>query len=38
LALLVMLQALHHAKSRVDVVSETRVRTHFARPNCRASS
>jgi len=38
LALLVMPQALHHAKSRVDVVSETHVRTHFARPNCRASS
>ncbi|RLN00196.1 hypothetical protein C2845_PM06G30550 [Panicum miliaceum] len=34
-ALLVMLQALHHAKSGVDVVSGTRVRTHFARPNRR---
>ncbi|RLN30010.1 hypothetical protein C2845_PM05G15680 [Panicum miliaceum] len=34
-ALLVMLQALHHAKSGVDVVSGTRVRTHFARPNWR---
>ena len=34
-ALLVMLQALHHAKRGVDVVSGTRVRTHFARPNWR---
>nr|CAB3466098.1 unnamed protein product [Digitaria exilis] len=35
-ALLVMLQALHHAKSGgVDVVSGTRVRTHFARPEWR---
>ncbi|XP_062203298.1 respiratory burst oxidase homolog protein B-like [Phragmites australis] len=34
-ALLVMLQALHHAKSGVDLVSGTRVRTHFARPNWR---
>ncbi|CAL4906212.1 unnamed protein product [Urochloa decumbens] len=35
-ALLVMLQALHAAKSGgVDVVSGTRVRTHFARPNWR---
>nr|TKW28880.1 hypothetical protein SEVIR_3G358400v2 [Setaria viridis] len=34
-ALLVMLQALHHAKSGVDVVSGTRVRTHFARPKWR---
>ncbi|KAE8804785.1 Respiratory burst oxidaseprotein B [Hordeum vulgare] len=31
-AMVVMLQALHHAKSGVDVVSGTRVRTHFARP------
>lgn len=34
-ALVVMLQALHHAKNGVDVVSGTRVRTHFARPNWR---
>ncbi|KAG2621236.1 respiratory burst oxidase homolog protein B-like [Panicum virgatum] len=34
-ALLVMLQTLHHAKRGVDVVSGTRVRTHFARPNWR---
>jgi respiratory burst oxidase len=34
-AMLVMLQALHHAKSGVDVVSGTRVRTHFARPDWR---
>ncbi|KAL6842061.1 hypothetical protein ACP4OV_028040 [Aristida adscensionis] len=35
-ALLVMLQALHRAKSGgVDVVSGTRVRTHFARPDWR---
>ncbi|CAM0949747.1 unnamed protein product [Alopecurus aequalis] len=31
-AMVLMLQALHHAKSGVDVVSGTRVRTHFARP------
>ncbi|KQJ86446.2 respiratory burst oxidase homolog protein B-like [Brachypodium distachyon] len=31
-ALVVMLQALHHAKSGVDIVSGTRIRTHFARP------
>uniref|UniRef100_A0ACD5XN41 Uncharacterized protein n=1 Tax=Avena sativa TaxID=4498 RepID=A0ACD5XN41_AVESA len=31
-AMVVMLQALHHAKSGVDVVSGTCVRTHFARP------
>ncbi|XP_040385492.1 respiratory burst oxidase homolog protein B-like [Oryza brachyantha] len=34
-ALVTMLQALHHAKNGVDVVSGTRVRTHFARPNWR---
>jgi respiratory burst oxidase len=32
-ALITMLQALNHAKHGVDVVSGTRVRTHFARPN-----
>ncbi|KAL7167620.1 hypothetical protein ACSBR2_038144 [Camellia fascicularis] len=32
-ALITMVQALNHAKSGVDVVSGTRVRTHFARPN-----
>ncbi|VAH09569.1 unnamed protein product [Triticum turgidum subsp. durum] len=32
-ALITMLQALNHAKNGVDVVSGTRVRTHFARPN-----
>ncbi|KAJ7294654.1 hypothetical protein O6H91_21G005900 [Diphasiastrum complanatum] len=31
-ALIAMVQALHHAKSGVDIVSGTRVRTHFARP------
>jgi len=34
-ALITMLQSLHHAKNGVDVVSETRVKTHFARPNWR---
>lgn len=34
-ALIVMLQALHHAKNGVDIVSGTRVKTHFARPNWR---
>lgn len=34
-ALIVMLQALHHAKKGVDIVSGTRVKTHFARPNWR---
>ncbi|KAG8093152.1 hypothetical protein GUJ93_ZPchr0012g18820 [Zizania palustris] len=34
-ALVTMLQTLHHAKNGVDVVSGTRVRTHFARPNWR---
>ncbi|VAH63657.1 unnamed protein product [Triticum turgidum subsp. durum] len=32
-ALITMLQALNHAKNGVDVVSGTKVRTHFARPN-----
>ncbi|KAL5984756.1 hypothetical protein ACLOJK_041378, partial [Asimina triloba] len=31
--LIAMVQALNHAKNGVDVVSGTRVRTHFARPN-----
>ncbi|XP_024385792.1 respiratory burst oxidase homolog protein B [Physcomitrium patens] len=31
--LVIMLQALHHAKNGVDLVSGTRARTHFARPN-----
>ncbi|CAM6099007.1 unnamed protein product [Calypogeia fissa] len=32
-ALITMVQALHHVKSGVDIVSGTRARTHFARPN-----
>ena len=32
-ALITMLQSLQHAKNGVDIVSETRVKTHFARPN-----
>ncbi|KAJ7565052.1 hypothetical protein O6H91_02G045800 [Diphasiastrum complanatum] len=32
-ALITMVQALSHAKNGVDIVSGTRVRTHFARPN-----
>ncbi|XP_009416413.2 respiratory burst oxidase homolog protein A [Musa acuminata AAA Group] len=32
-ALITMIQALNHAKNGVDIVSGTRVRTHFARPN-----
>ncbi|GLJ36981.1 hypothetical protein SUGI_0748790 [Cryptomeria japonica] len=32
-ALIAMVQALNHAKHGVDIVSGTRVRTHFARPN-----
>ncbi|XP_057993638.1 respiratory burst oxidase homolog protein A-like isoform X2 [Hevea brasiliensis] len=31
--LITMVQALNHAKNGVDIVSGTRVRTHFARPN-----
>eukprot|EP01018_Ginkgo_biloba_P014136 Gb_36903 [translate_table: standard] len=34
-ALITMVQALHHAKRGVDIVSGTTVRTHFARPNWR---
>ncbi|KAL8556715.1 hypothetical protein ACS0TY_004248 [Phlomoides rotata] len=32
-ALITMVQALNHAKNGVDIVSGTRVKTHFARPN-----
>nr|BAB84124.1 respiratory burst oxidase protein F [Solanum tuberosum] len=32
-ALITMVQALKHAKNGVDIVSGSRVRTHFARPN-----
>ncbi|TYJ11672.1 hypothetical protein E1A91_A11G293000v1 [Gossypium mustelinum] len=32
-ALITMLQSLQHAKSGVDIVSGTQVKTHFARPN-----
>ncbi|XP_074282570.1 respiratory burst oxidase homolog protein F-like [Silene latifolia] len=32
-ALITMLQALNHAKNGVDIVSGTKVRTHFAKPN-----
>nr|AKS03956.1 respiratory burst oxidase-like protein 3 [Rubia cordifolia] len=32
-ALITMVQALNHAKNGVDIVSGTRVRTHFAKPN-----
>ncbi|KAL5232548.1 hypothetical protein ABZP36_031324 [Zizania latifolia] len=32
-ALITMLQVLNHAKNGVDIVSGTKVRTHFARPN-----
>lgn len=35
-ALIAMLQSLHHAKNGVDIVSETRIKTHFARPNWRS--
>ncbi|CAN6485763.1 unnamed protein product [Victoria cruziana] len=31
-ALITMVQALNHAKHGVDIVSGTRVRTHFAKP------
>ncbi|CAN4100145.1 unnamed protein product [Withania somnifera] len=34
-ALITMLQSIHHAKNGVDIVSGTRVKTHFARPNWR---
>ncbi|CAN1291064.1 Respiratory burst oxidase homolog protein E [Linum perenne] len=33
--LITMVQALNHAKHGIDIVSGTRVRTHFARPNWR---
>ncbi|KAL7616631.1 hypothetical protein Lser_V15G01198 [Lactuca serriola] len=32
-ALITMLQSLYHAKKGVDVVSDTRVKTHFAKPD-----
>ncbi|KAK9154171.1 hypothetical protein Sjap_001651 [Stephania japonica] len=32
-ALISMLQSLQHAKNGVDIVSQSRIRTHFARPN-----
>ncbi|XP_028784362.1 putative respiratory burst oxidase homolog protein H isoform X2 [Neltuma alba] len=32
-ALIAMVQKLQHAKNGLDVVSESRIRTHFARPN-----
>lgn len=35
-ALITMLQSLNHAKNGVDVVSGTRVMSHFARPNWRS--
>ncbi|KAG6432880.1 hypothetical protein SASPL_104470 [Salvia splendens] len=34
-ALIAMVQSLQHAKNGVDVVSDSRIRTHFARPNWR---
>uniref|UniRef100_A0A0C9S5Y5 TSA: Wollemia nobilis Ref_Wollemi_Transcript_12342_3899 transcribed RNA sequence n=1 Tax=Wollemia nobilis TaxID=56998 RepID=A0A0C9S5Y5_9CONI len=34
-ALIAMLQSLNHAKHGVDIVSGTRVKTHFAKPNWR---
>ncbi|KAF2311612.1 hypothetical protein GH714_025261 [Hevea brasiliensis] len=34
-ALIAMLQSLHHAKNGVDIVSGTRVKSHFAKPNWR---
>ncbi|PON84172.1 Respiratory burst oxidase [Trema orientale] len=34
-ALIAMVQQLQHAKNGVDIVSESRIRTHFARPNWR---
>lgn len=34
-ALIAMLQSLNHAKNGVDVVSGTRIKSHFARPNWR---
>ncbi|OMO52315.1 Cytochrome b245, heavy chain [Corchorus olitorius] len=35
-ALIAMLQSLNHAKNGVDIVSGTRVKTHFAKPNWRS--
>ncbi|KAG5067124.1 hypothetical protein AAZX31_04G185700 [Glycine max] len=35
-ALIAMLQSLNHAKNGVDIVSGTRVKSHFAKPNWRA--
>ncbi|KDP22507.1 hypothetical protein JCGZ_26338 [Jatropha curcas] len=34
-ALIAMLQSIHHAKNGVDIVSGTRVKSHFAKPNWR---
>ncbi|XP_047979362.1 putative respiratory burst oxidase homolog protein H [Salvia hispanica] len=34
-ALIAMVQSLQHAKNGLDVVSDSRIRTHFARPNWR---
>ncbi|PKI31182.1 hypothetical protein CRG98_048428 [Punica granatum] len=34
-ALIAMVQKLQHAKNGLDVVSDSRIRTHFARPNWR---
>ncbi|PIA59476.1 hypothetical protein AQUCO_00400393v1 [Aquilegia coerulea] len=34
-ALITMVQSLQHARNGVDIVSESRIRTHFARPNWR---
>ncbi|XP_074310290.1 respiratory burst oxidase homolog protein B-like [Silene latifolia] len=35
-ALIAMLQSLHHVKNGMDIVSGTRVKTHFARPDWRS--
>ncbi|GMJ05921.1 ROOT HAIR DEFECTIVE 2, RESPIRATORY BURST OXIDASE HOMOLOG C [Hibiscus trionum] len=35
-ALITMLQSLNHAKNGVDIVSGTRVKSHFAKPNWRS--
>ena len=35
-ALIAMLQSINHAKNGVDIVSGTRVMTHFAKPNWRS--
>ncbi|KAJ6968823.1 hypothetical protein NC653_036717 [Populus alba x Populus x berolinensis] len=34
-ALIAMVQKLQHAKNGLDVVSQSRIRTHFSRPNWR---